>query len=440
MTNWGPILYVASEAANTTESSGFEPVTRRIPADIRIDRDEIMSITSEGSDGNMSIPHGELYDDTDQSIAIHQGHGAPRTGGTPQSSLPGSNENNEVSTSPVAMPPDIKAKLDAWYAVHGRVIPPCATSTIPEFLYSRNVSGELAYFVHKSGERLDVCMYPLFDVQVVKASQSKQRVIVAHGPTQGPFIIRYASQKNGPMTGTGYKIWLGVNGGDKDGFELKPSVHKRYKSTGTETPKSTQHAKKKVGLKKGGFRGNQFYEADGTPNSDTDSKRTHMAASSAAESIANPKSSYDFRPSKRPKEGGDTPANYNKLLAAFSSNAAQRKPSNLNQVIEHIQNNAVFLFYSKKSTQPRARLFSMCNTLQKLFAQTLAGDVFDDDTTGAKILSIRVAGQPKAKAVVEDDEQDFDDVVEELKAAPCWVRTASGEISGSCTVEVRARS
>jgi hypothetical protein len=108
-------------------------------------------------------------------------------------------------------------------------------------------------------------------------------------------------------------------------------------------------------------------------------------------------------------------------------------------VIEHIQNNAVFLFYPKESLQPRARLFGACNTIQKLFAQALAGGVFDEVTTVARVLSIRVAGQRKAKAVVEDDEQDFDDVIDVLKEAPCWANI-NGGISGSCTVEVRAKS
>jgi hypothetical protein len=55
--------------------------------------------------------------------------------------------------------------------------------------------------------------------------------------------------------------------------------------------------------------------------------------------------------------------------------------------------------------------------------QLLAGDVFDDEATAGKVLSIRVAGQQKAKAVVQDDEQGFDDIVDTLKGATCWVST-----------------
>jgi hypothetical protein len=64
-------------------------------------------------------------------------------------------------------------------------------------------------------------MYALSDGRASKHVQSRQRIIVAQGATQGPFIIRYASQKNGQMKGTSYKIWHGLRGGDKDGFERK---------------------------------------------------------------------------------------------------------------------------------------------------------------------------------------------------------------------------
>ena len=77
--------------------------------------------------------------------------------------------------------------------------------------------------------------------------------------------------------------------------------------------------------------------------------------------------------------------------------------------------------------------------MQKLFAEAPAGDVFDDETTAGKVLSIRVAGQQKAKVVVEDDEQDFDEIVDPLKGVACWVST-NGLIEGSCTVEVKVKS
>ena len=381
------------------------------------DRDENSSATSDDSDGNVSIPHGELYDET-ESVAVP----------------PDDKEDGDVP-SPASMPLEAKAQLEAWYAVHGRVMPPCATSSPAAYLGSRNVSGERAYFIHKSGERLKVRMYSLSDVQLPKNAKAKQNVIVAEGPTQGPSLIKFASQRSTREFGTSYKIWHGVRGGDKDGFERIPSVYKRYNSTGTKAAKQT-HDGKRVALTKKtklGFRGNQFYAADGTPKVGAQSQSRSVAASPDIQNF-----NYNFRPSKRQKQDDEGPASYNKLLAAFSS-SAEPTSNQMQGVVGHMQNNAVFLFYSQKSPQPRARLFRACNTMQKLFAQALAGDVFDQDTSAAKVLSMRVAGQQKAMAVVEDDEQDFEEVVDALKAASCWVSRKDGEVSGSCTVEVRAR-
>lgn len=72
------------------------------------------------------------------------------------------------------------------------------------------------------------------------------------------------------------------------------------------------------------------------------------------------------------------------------------------------------------------------------FPEHLPGDVFDDGKTARKVLSIRVAGKQKAKAIFED-ERDFGEMVDTLKGAACWVGT-SGLIEGSCTAEVKAKS
>jgi hypothetical protein len=94
-----------------------------------------------------------------------------------------------------------------------------------------------------------------------------------------------------------------------------PSVHKRYESTGKEPPKPA-HKAKRVPSKKGGFKVNQLYAAQGTPKAGTKARRRPTVAAGNSNSA---KSSYDFRPSKRPKQDEERPANYRKLLTAFSS-------------------------------------------------------------------------------------------------------------------------
>ena len=169
------------------------------------------------------------------------------------------------------------------------------------------------------------------------------------------------------------------------------------------------------------------------------------------------RSSRVLRPGKRLKRDADDAADYKGLLASFSP-IAERLPSrslakvaseddrpstipraNPKELDGHIRNNAVFLFYPEHSCQPRVRLFGACNSTQKLFAQAPAGEVFEESSKATKVLSIRIGGLEKARAVVEDDEQDFEDLETAIKAALCWVRV-EGTIQGSCTVEVRANS
>ena len=51
----------------------------------------------------------------------------------------------------------------------------------------------------------------------------------------------------------------------------------------------------------------------------------------------------------------------------------------------------------------------------------------------------KLTSEQKAKAVVEGDEQDFDEIVDTLKGVVCWVST-NGLIEGSCIAEVKAKS
>jgi hypothetical protein len=423
------------------------------------DRDEIMSVTSEESDGNMSIPH----DDPTPSITVDQESGASLITEMAQASGAGQDEATNTADLSTDVPPVIQAQLEAWYLRYGRVAPPCATTAFAHNLHKSGKAGAAAHWVHKSGENLRVTMYRLENIQLNKTGMPRQKIIVAQGPTHGPFIVCYTTQKNMEVSGSAYRIWQGVGGEDKNGFELQPSVYKVFGMAKKAASKAKRPAKT-ASIHKRGLKGNQFYQANGTPKSSGATRGKAKASSStmsvnelAPRDTWKQESNYEVRTSKRLKLNEESPANYSKLLAASSTSAEptlscnqgeqpshnrlwmNSSPIDSNQLVEHIQNNAVFLFYSKNFPQPRARLFTGCNTIQKLFAQALAGDVFDNETTAGKVLSIRVAGEQKAKAVVEDDEQDFDDIVDTLKGAACWV-SKNGLIEGSCTVEVRAKS
>ena len=462
-----PEINLEAEDELTHETTDVTLAPKDIAQTKAIDTDDTISISSEESDDNMSIPHGELYDENHPRDAVEGDLDLPLGSGSPPTSVPSSHETSSNTASATAMPAEVKEKLEAWYAKHGRYLPPCASTALPDKLYSRNASGEMAFFVHKSGVRLQACMYPIDNVQLRKGEWPKQRIIVVTGPSRGPYIIRFTTQQNSALIGSGYKIWLGVNGGDKDGFESQASVYKQYPSTGKVHAKVKPKVKKAINPKPIvgglGFKGNQFYHADGTPKRDV--KRRHptsgqtltAANSSEAYSSEKTRSNYDFRPAKRQKHAEESPADYTKLLAAFSTHGdptsgrvrAMPVPGdqttgratgrNQGELEDHIRNNAVCLFYAKDSPQPRARLFSTCNSVEKLFAQAIAGDVFQEGTKAAKVLSVRIGGQQKAVGIVETDEEDFENLVQALMQASHWIPSKNG-YQGSCTVEVRSKS
>jgi hypothetical protein len=118
---------------------------------------------------------------------------------------------------------------------------------------------------------------------------------------------------------------------------------------------------------------------------------------------------------------------------------------NYNEIDAHIRENTVVLFYADSSYSPhpppRPRMISACNTSNKLFAQASAGSVFRSSHAAGKtrVLSLRFNNQAELIPVVEEDEEDFESFIMTLRQASCWSRDDIGKMTGSCTVEVRAR-
>ncbi len=75
---------------------------------------------------------------------------------------------------------------------------------------------------------------------------------------------------------------------------------------------------------------------------------------------------------------------------------------------EHVQNNAVLLFFPSTNQTPRMRLLRTCDTVQKLFAHALVGNLSDEKRQRSKILSIRLTGRSEELKIVEEDEDDYD--------------------------------
>ena len=114
---------------------------------------------------------------------------------------------------------------------------------------------------------------------------------------------------------------------------------------------------------------------------------------------------------------------------------------------EHAQNNVVCLFYSNRSPAPRVRLLSACDSVEKLFAQATAGELFEDGAkqlSKAKVLVARfgnTTGTTQTKmAIVENDEEDFETLIKAIVEDTGWWTISKGAVRSSGTIEIRAAS
>ena len=422
------------------------------------------------SDDEGSIPHGGPQHEDQESTKDREAYlGVGTSTANEHVNLkPGTSINMHTGgvvnlPSVSTLPAELNELLEGWYARHGRVKAPCATSSHPQFFQEFAKSGRKASWLHKSGVPLKIQLYYVDNIKTKKDGIT-YKVIVAEGAGIGPYLINFYKSVT---TSIEYRIWYGTRGpGDQNGFEMETSVYKVPDGSGVPAPRPVAPSQVSYKAKakktpigginpKPGFKGNHLYHADGRPKPRRKSDR-QAAPRQLVETEVDPGNPITRRrtmdaagpPSKRLRRDDEVPADYNKLLASFSSSTKDEQRASLQRSVKpapeedeldsHVANNAVFLFYSLHTAVPRARLFSACSTVQKLFAQALAGDVFDESSAATKVLSVRVAGQQKKVCVVEGDEQDYEDMVNLLKEADCWYDSREG-LQGSCTVEVRVK-
>ena len=118
------------------------------------------------------------------------------------------------------LPECIALRLETWYRdVDGLIPPPCAVGPGLARRFKRFKPGLPVFFSYKGVEELSVTAYELDGFE----SDINRFIIVAEGPTKGPFIIQCRQSRNRKSFPLSYHIWEGVNGTLK-GFELDPSI------------------------------------------------------------------------------------------------------------------------------------------------------------------------------------------------------------------------
>ena len=143
------------------------------------------------------------------------------------SSAPRVPQHTEDSGVLVARPPErVALQLEEWYARMGRLgPPPCAVGPTTARHIDKWKSGQPVLWSYKGLEEMSVTYYTLDGFE----KDRKRYILVAKGPTKGPFIITCIQNSGRNSPPVAYHIWEGLNSAGicrGRGFERKPSISK----------------------------------------------------------------------------------------------------------------------------------------------------------------------------------------------------------------------
>lgn len=312
-----------------------------------------------------------------------------------------------------ALPQKCEDLIQEWLRAHpeqGYGTLPCATTSADTFLNHGHGSGTPMIWKYKDGRSLQAQMYNLPSSSRPGKSLLRKRVIIVRGDNFGPCIVAHKPGPDATSLKGAAKIWLGVRG-NKHGFEPGVSVYKTY--AGDKQPTNGPRVPTPP---------YQRFHAD-DPEDDSSSgprvkrNRPDLDAGRHCSTLA--------APNLEPKEG--------------VSRGVSAVP--LRTLRPHLMHNLVCLFYAPDKPAPRIRLFNACDTPQKLFAQAMAGELFDPSEkskSGSRVLRIRFGkSTPTPLVLVEGDENDFEALLEGVASSGCFTERKDA-IEGSGSIEVRA--
>jgi hypothetical protein len=127
----------------------------------------------------------------------------------------------------VARPPErVALQLEEWYTHKGRLMPPpCAVGSKTAQDINKWKSGQPVLWSYKGLEEMSVTFYTLDG----SAQDRNRYILVAQGPTKGPFIIKCIQNSGRKSPPVPYHIWEGLNSAGTclgRAFERMPSISK----------------------------------------------------------------------------------------------------------------------------------------------------------------------------------------------------------------------
>ena len=287
---------------------------------------------------------------------------------------------------------------------------PCATGSPDTFLNQGHMSGTPMSWKYKDGRPLQAQMYNLPLSLRPGRAPLRKRVIVVRGENFGPCIVAHRPGPDETSLKGAAKIWLGVRG-NKHGFENGISVYKTY--SGDKQPTNGPRVPTPP------------YKRSRADDSEDDSSSQPLVKRYQPDLDASRHRSAIAPAKLHPEIVAPTRASFVPI--------ATLRP--------HLLHNLVCLLYAYDKPTPRIRLFDACDTPQKLFAQAMAGELFESSQkaiSGSRVLRVRVGKSTSTRIlVVEDDEEDFDALLESV-ASSGWFSEQKDRIEGSGSIEVRA--
>ena len=120
------------------------------------------------------------------------------------------------------LPERVAIQLEKWYTHRGRLSPPpCAVGRLIAQRTNRWKSDQPVLWSYMGIEELSVRVYELDGFE----HEKDRHIIVAQGPTKGPFIIKCFQNSGRNEPPVSYHVWNGWNGLSRS-FERKPSISK----------------------------------------------------------------------------------------------------------------------------------------------------------------------------------------------------------------------
>ena len=373
------------------------------------------------------------------------------------STSPKSPDDNDELPGPFAkdhpLPAHLRGIVNEW-CYHSGLASPLSNipfrTTSPDKLLSMTLSGRTVKWTNSSNRPITVRSF-LFDPKKPSGGASNApKLLVAEGAGLGPIIIAFGRTRNEDVSE--YKTWVGLSG-DKYGFLLgPPQVLKHYgpwpgkgngKNLGAKW-RPTLPLKSQPMLK---------HQSPQSPRI-SPPKSAETATSAPADDLG----LATGRKRKRELDNLAWTMNHEPvpkqpridITPPPAKSAILTRPP-LSAIKKHMPNSTAFIFYAPNIPTPRVRLLSACDTVDKLFAQAVAGDCFgdEDEGSGARVLSLRFGdcGLPdkegkegrKGMVVVEEDDEDFEALIRAIEARDWWRVGKPGIVEGSGTVEVRSK-